>query len=212
MAKNAKSKYYVVWVGAKPGVYHTWDECSAQVKGYPNARYKSFPTRSAAEKAFHNGPASGDQKPSAGKSREKAEPQRGIVRDSISVDAACSGNPGVLEYRGVRTDTGAEIFREGPFPEGTNNIGEFLAIVHALAMLAKQGDQTTPVYSDSRTARSWIKVRKARTKLQPSAKTARLFQLIGRAEQWLRTHEFRNPILIWETRQWGEIPADFGRK
>ena len=35
-----------------------------------------------------------------------------FVKESIAVDAACSGNPGELEYRGVDLQTGEEIFRQ----------------------------------------------------------------------------------------------------
>lgn len=213
MAKNVK--YYVVWKGAKPGVYDTWKSCEAQVKGFPDARYKSFPTRKEAEKAFsesahsHVRPrASGPKKAAHTSSHEYHR----IIKDSISVDAACSGNPGVMEYRGVRTDSKEEVFHMGPFQDGTNNIGEFLAIVHALAMLAKKEDDTTPVYSDSRIAQGWVKAGKARTKLARGHRNHQLFALIERAEQWLKTHTWKNPILKWETERWGEIPADFGRK
>lgn len=43
-----------------------------------------------------------------------------------------------MEYRGVDTKTRKQIFIQGPFEEGTNNIGEFLAIVHGLALLKKR--------------------------------------------------------------------------
>lgn len=42
-----------------------------------------------------------------------------------------------MEYRGVYVRTGQELFRIGPYPDGTNNVGEFLALVHALALLKK---------------------------------------------------------------------------
>jgi ribonuclease HI len=213
MAKNAK--YYVVWVGAKPGVYDTWKACEAQVRGYPDARYKSFPTRKEAESAFRDSAHAHIKPRSTGSVRRSVHAKSeasGIIAHSISVDAACSGNPGVMEYRGVRTDTKEELFHMGPFPEGTNNIGEFLAIVHALAMLAAKGDSTTPIYSDSRIAQGWIKGGTAKTKLERNRKTQKLFELITRAENWLKTHTWKNPILKWETKHWGEIPADFGRK
>jgi ribonuclease HI len=127
------------------------------------------------------------------------------------VDAACSGNPGVLEYRGVDTRSGAELFRQGPFPEGTVNIGEFLAIVHALAMLKKiQSDW--PVYSDSRTAIAWVRDKKIKTNLQRTSKNEALFKLVDRALVWLNENRWKNPVRKWETTYWGEIPADFGRK
>jgi ribonuclease HI len=206
-----KQKYYVVWQGHTPGVYSSWEKCLSQVKNYPNAKYKAFPSKEEAEESYRDGPSP------AVKRIVKQNPSspahnKGFVANSISVDAACSGNPGIMEYRGVWTADAAEIFHLGPFRQGTNNIGEFLAIVHALALLDKKGDDSTIIYSDSRTAISWIKRKKANTKLPPNAKNADLFDLIRRAEKWLKDHQWKNPVLKWETDIWGEIPADFGRK
>lgn len=131
--------------------------------------------------------------------------------DAIAVDAACSGNPGPMEYRGVYIKTGLELFRIGPLQGGTNNIGEFLAIVHGLALEEKQGIRL-PLYSDSVNAQLWIKQGICKTKLEETAENAPIFDMIRRAESWLRTHTFRVPIYKWETKAWGEIPADFGRK
>lgn len=206
-----KKKYYVVWEGNEPGIYDNWNDTLLQVKGYPNAKYKSFSSKEEAEQAYSGGYVA--PKPGAkGKKRTVDLQDAPINWKSISVDAACSGNPGDLEYRGVYTEDGAEIFRQGPFKQGTNNIGEFLALVHALALLKKKEDSTTPIYSDSRIAMGWVKAGKARTKLTRSRANTPLFELIKRAEQWLSKNTVENPILKWETREWGEIPADFGRK
>lgn len=94
---------------------------------------------------------------------------------------------------------------------GTNNIGEFLAIVHGLALLKQKGFDM-PIYSDSVNAINWIKQKKCKTKLPRDAKTEELFRLIERAEKWLCENTYTTRILKWETKQWGEIPADFGRK
>jgi ribonuclease HI len=134
-----------------------------------------------------------------------------IIRESLAVDAACSGNPGLMEYRGVQVADNREVFHVGPFEEGTNNIGEFLAIVHALALLKKR-NQNIPVYSDSVNAIKWIAKKKCNTKLAKSARNRDLFELIARAEAWLQNNSYQNQILKWETKLWGEIPADFGRK
>ena len=134
-----------------------------------------------------------------------------IILDSIAVDAACSKNPGPVEYRGVDTKTGITLFKVGPLADGTNNIGEFLAIVHALAMTAQQG-VATPIYSDSRTALAWVRDRKCKTTLQRTPNNARIFELMRRAESWLQTHSYANRLIKWKTEEWGEIPADFGRK
>ena len=206
-----KQKYYVVWHGHHPGIYTSWEKCLAQVKNFPNAIYKSFDTREKAEDAYMTGP---DRKKSYPKKEttRSASKRSDYIADSISVDAACSGNPGLMEYRGVWSSDKSEIFHFGPVKNGTNNIGEFLAIVHALALLVKKKDHTTPVYSDSRTAISWIMRKKANTKLKMDKSNTQLFEMIYRAENWLKENRWSNKILKWETELWGEIPADFGRK
>ena len=121
------------------------------------------------------------------------------------------GNPGIMEYRGVYIQTGQEIFKVGPYKDGTNNIGEFLAIVHGLALLKQKGSNI-PIYSDSMTAQKWVRDRKCRTQWKPTANNAVLLELVKRAEAWLAQNTYSNPIIKWETKLWGEIPADFGRK
>ncbi len=211
MAKT--KKYYVVWQGATPGVYDDWGKCQAQIKGFPEAKYKSFESKEAAEAAFKDNfakhiyaqaKAGGASK--SGKPVSKTE----VLWESLSVDAACSGNPGLMEYQGVHTTTKQQVFHQ-KFALGTNNIGEFLALVHALAMFEKMG-KDTPIYTDSRTAMAWVKNKKCKSELVRNSKTEKLWQVVERAENWLKTHTWKNPILKWETEYWGEIPADFGRK
>jgi len=206
-----KQKYYVVWHGHKPGIYTTWQQTQAQVKNFPGAIYKSFTSRLEAEEAYGTTP---DIKRSFVRRKEavKAIKNTDFISESISVDAACSGNPGAMEYRGVWTSDKTEIFHFGPVQNGTNNIGEFLAIVHALALLAKKNDQKTIIYTDSKTAISWVKKKKANTKLKMDKTNFQLFEMITRAENWLKNNTWKNPILKWETETWGEIAADFGRK
>ena len=134
-----------------------------------------------------------------------------VRADAWAVDAACSGNPGPMEYQCIDLQTGARVFHFGP-TKGTNNIGEFLAIVHALALCWQQGLHQKTIYSDSYNAILWVKKRQCKTKLERTTETEHLFNIIERAERWLQTHDYRNPIIKWETKQWGEVPADFGRK
>ncbi|MGI6478508.1 MAG: viroplasmin family protein [Salinivirgaceae bacterium] len=206
MAKS-KKKYYVVWVGRIPGIYETWNEVKDQVHGYENAKYKGFESLDAAREAYEN-----DFNKYVGKYIvSKNSSVSNYIVNSIAVDAACSGNPGDLEYQGVYVKTGQRLFYQGPFKQGTNNVGEFLAIVHALAYCKKHGIDL-PIYSDSRNAMIWIKQKKAKTKLFKSYENQQLFDLIDRAEFWLSNNEYPNKVLKWETEAWGEIPADFGRK
>lgn len=203
-----KQKYYVVWKGHKPGIYQSWEECNAQIFGFIGALYKSFPDLRSAEKAYSEKPHLHFQKQ---KKTAGAYISGGIILDSISVDGACNTVTGDMEYRGVYTKTGEEWFRRGPFPDATNNIGEFLAIVHALALLKKTNNKM-PVYSDSHTALVWIKNKRAKTKLVKTDRNDEIFDLIRRAEHWLEKNTFENPLIKWVTSAWGEIPADFGRK
>ena len=206
----AKKKFYVVWQGVEPGVYSSWDECKAQVSGFENARYKSFDTQEEAENAFNDNPWK-----HIGKAKEKTirviPSDVKFLKESLAVDAACSGNPGLMEYRGVFVADGVEIFHVGPLKDGTNNIGEFLAIVHALALL-KQKNSHIPIYSDSVNAMKWVVRKKCNTKLEKTNDNKPVFDLIARAEKWLQENTYENPLIKWETNNWGEIPADFGRK
>lgn len=208
---KAKPKYYVVWSGRRTGVFLTWEECKAQVIGAQGARYKAFPTFEEAQRAYAEGAPPIEKSKSAVPRDKTCRPVDEIIQDAYAVDAACSGNPGKMEYRGVDVKSGIQLFHFGPIM-GTNNIGEFLAIVHALA-LQKQLGTSYPIYSDSRNALLWIKARKCRTKLAMNDKTAQAHELIARAERWLQQNDYSNiKILKWQTDRWGEIPADFGRK
>ena len=206
----SKKKFYVVWNGLNPGIYRSWDDCQAQIKGVKGAVYKSFDSKEEAERAYAS-PAYAYMKKKGETPSFTLDTLPPVVeRYALAVDAACSGNPGPMEYRGVYLGDGKEIFHFGPV-HGTNNIGEFLAIVHALAMLDKQGLKMT-IYSDSRTAISWVRKKCCKTQLERTEETEQLFQLIERAESWLKAHRVTIPIIKWETEQWGEVPADFGRK
>lgn len=215
-----KRRFYVIWEGRSPGIYDSWEEAKLQVDGYPGARYKAFDSQEAATRAFRGSPD--EQKQLL---RSIAQHSRGevlsifniddhpdVIRDSIAVDGACSHNPGPIEYRGVDVVTGAEIFHVGPIDGGTNNIAEYLGLIHALAFLHQTGNDHTVIYSDSRTAQSWVRNRGHRSKIEPKASNERIRQLLARADAWIQSHPYHARILKWDTDRWGEIPADFDRK
>jgi ribonuclease HI len=203
-----EKKYYVVWKGRKTGIFTAWNECKEQIYEFEGAQYKSFKTQKEAEVAFHK-PFTPEyiSQPKQSKIAHGTKP----IKDSIAVDAAWSTASLKMEYQGVYVATGKLLFHQGPFENATNNIGEFLAIVHALAMCKKE-KLTQSIYSDSKTAIAWIKKKKANTKLEHTPKNESLFEIIERAEKWLSENTYSNKILKWETQVWGEIPADFGRK
>lgn len=206
-----KPKYYVVWQGRKTGIFTTWEECAAQVSGYTDAQYKAFENREAAEIAFKSNyeDFKGKRVPTLSPAELALIGQP--IAESYSVDASCIVNPGPLEYRCVHTTSGKQLFHQGPFEHGSNNIGEFLAIVHALALFQQHGI-SAPIYTDSETALAWVKKKHCKTKLPRDERNAKLFDLIARAEDWLNKNDFANEVLKWDTNAWGEIPADYGRK
>jgi len=206
MANVKKPKWYVVWAGVTPGVYTSWEKAKVQIHEFPGAKYKSYENQQQAEAAFGQG------YPVISSSRHPVIPSsRNCLLPSFAVDAACDMTTGVMEYRGVDVETGAEIFGMGPYQGSSNNHGEFLAIVHCLAF-CKQRGLSEPIYTDSRTALSWVKHRLAKTTVIKTTQNTEVFSLIARAENWLKANTYPNRILKWETKKWGENPADFGRK
>jgi ribonuclease HI len=213
MAKK-KKKYYTVWKGHQTGVFESWNVCKKQIKDYQGAQYKAFDTLQAAKAALEGNYFDYIGKNKVSKSELSPEQLQKIGLpnyNSIAVDAASSGNPGIMEYRGVDTKTKKQLFIQGPFEQGTNNIGEFLALVHGLALL-KNNKSDRIIYTDSRTAMSWVKKKKCNTKLERNLKNKPVFDLVDRAIQWLNNNSYTTVIVKWETKAWGEIPADFGRK
>lgn len=238
MAK--RRKYYVVWEGNNPGIYDNWDDAKEQVEGVANARYKSFYSLQDATQAYRTG-ANSELEGMANlllqldsRKRSKAQPAEpkqpaevapAVAHDAempwrdipavdcnaIAVDASCLGNPGRMEYRGVDLATGKELFRVGVFEDSTNNIGEYLALIHVLALCKKHGVNRT-IYTDSKTALAWLRRRGAKTQLKRTQRNTRSFELLERADHWVRNNTWSNPVVKWATEEWGEIPADFGRK
>ncbi|MBR1792765.1 MAG: ribonuclease H family protein [Bacteroidales bacterium] len=221
MAK--KQKYYVVWRGKEPGIYEDWRKCEKQIKGVAGAQYKSYETRQEAENAYKNGytPTIGTGHPKKERVGVLEVGEDGVVRlkpgtidgpelNSLAVDAACSGNPGVMEYQGVYVASHTQVFHYKS-PLGTNNIGEFLGIVHGLAYLKKH-NLNLIMYSDSVNAINWVRQKVCKSKLPLNTKTQELWDYVHRAEQWLQSNTYTTEIRKWDTDRWGEIPADFGRK
>ena len=201
----SKQKFYVVWKGNNPGVYQSWEKCQNEIKNVNGALFKSFASLEEAKKAYDQGYEEYKQ------CLDYKNILDGPELNSISVDAASSGNPGVMEYQGVDTNTKEILFKMGPFNNATNNIGEFLALVHGIAVLEKKSEKKI-IYSDSITAMSWVRKKHCQTKLKRNEENEEVFVLVERAIKWLK--ENNNSIVIkkWDTKNWGEIPADFGRK
>jgi ribonuclease HI len=203
------TKWYVVWHGRVPGVYETWEYCKAHITNVPGAKYKAFPTHQAAVQAYAEG-----HEQHIGNPRVQ-EQSRGAVdgprAQSICVDVGTYGNPGRVMYQGVATHTGDVLFSSPSIPYGTNNLGEFVAIVHGLAYIKKNG-LDVPVYTDSVNARNWVRRKEVRSTLARDERSMTMWTLVDRALQWLHTHTDHATVLQWDTKAWGQIKADYGRK
>ncbi len=207
----AKLKFYVVWEGKTPGIYRTWAQCQEQIDGFHQAKYKSYNSLEEAEKVFKQGWKKHWGATKKSTKASTASKKDDIDYNSISVDVGTQGNPGPIEYKGVDTKTEEILFQVGPIENGTNNLGEFIAIVHALAYLNKRGSNKT-IYTDSMTALKWIKNKQVASTLVRDDTTKKIWELTDRAVNWLHHHTYNNKILKWNTKEWGEIKADYGRK
>jgi len=204
-------KYYVVLKGRKKGIYDNWDNCKEQINNFPNALFKSFETLESAKIAFHGRyNFIDDDNRSNVTHKVLVQPLNPLLEglNFLCVDAACSHNPGIMEYRILSLPLKIVQFHSPKYEDGTNNIGEFLALVHALAIHSKE----ELIYTDSITAISWIKNKKSNSTLTKTYKNKILFELVSRAEEWLINNNTNKKILKWQTKLWGEIPADFNRK
>lgn len=212
MAK--KKKFYVVWNGKPSGIFDSWDACQKASQGVSGAKFKAFPSRQAAELAYKEGAEAhwGQGKGTISAANIPFNTPNWPIAPALCVDAACNGKTGLTEYRGVMVPSGKEVFRQGPFKKGSNNIGEFLALVHGLAYL-QNNQQSLPIYSDSKTAMSWLYKQAVNSKVRTEdGLSPELESLVVRALDWLANNTIATDILKWDTKVWGEIPADFGRK
>ena len=199
--KKKASKYYVVWQGRKPGIYSTWDDCFFQVREESNAKYKSFSSYDQAQTAYKSSYHNYIGKPST----------KIKIKHGIAVDGACDHVSGRAEYQAIDLESNKKILHGGPYKKGTNNLVEFLALVHTLIYCHKY-HISSPIYSDSLTAISWVRDNKVRSSCPRCKENIILFQHVDQALEWLKKILYTNKILKWKTSLWGENPADFGRK
>ena len=166
-------KYYVVWQGLKPGIYDSWPQAQAQVKGRKDAQFMGFESFEQASQAYAqpyakalaarnkaSGKAntSGKKSSTNSKATIKAKTKAAAIKNSADVniysDGACSPNPG-------KAGTGIAIYYGdklnslwyGLFePNGTNNSAELYGLLEAFKMaqhFVKQ-NLSVQVLSDSK--------------------------------------------------------------
>lgn len=206
-------KIYVVWEWKQTWIFDSWESCKNSVNWFSNAKYKSFSNKENAEIAFKKWREFYYNK--SGKT-VKIKDNLETIKEHIpffskwiAVDAACSENPWKMEYRWINLSTWEEIFHE-KFKIWTNNIWEFLAIVHWLKYI---WDNDMIVYSDSKIGISWVKQWKCKTQFTHIwPESYAISNAIKNAELWLAENSIKHDILKWDTEKRWEIPADFWRK
>ncbi len=207
-------KYYVVWKGKQTWVFSSWNQVQPLISWFSDAKFKSFETREDAEHAFvlSREDFYGQSSLSLWKKWQNDKTiDVPFCIDAVAVDAACAWNPGILERRGVEVADGNEIF-SFRIEKGTNNVGEFLAIVSWFQRIFSS-DSDFFIYSDSKIAINWVKERKCKSLLRIESPSLPVWKFVQEAEEWLKTHEIDfSHLLKRRTSEWGEIPADFGRK
>lgn len=126
--------------------------------------------------------------------------------EGIAVDAAHSEKNGITEVQAVDLATGQQIFYCN-LGKQTVNIGEFLGVVEAAIYIIQNDFKPAVIYTDSMTAISWWKY-KSTASIKKSA-------LLGKAEIFLKVFSaYVDSIEVrhWNNKEWGETPADFGKK
>ena len=207
---KSENKFYVVRKWKKIWIFDSRNNCKESVNGFSDAKYKWFSNKEAAEIALQEWWEKYYEVKNVMKKDKAKNEEIPFFEESIAVDAACSGNPWEMEYRWIDLQTWDEIFHE-KFKIWTNNIGEFLAIVHWLKYL---WNDNRVIYSDSKIAMSWVNQRKCKTQINADKNSDfwTTLEAIQWAEKWLKENWIKHKILKRDTENRWEIPADFGRK
>lgn len=161
--------FYAVKAGRSPGIYHTWEECKAQVDGYPKAAYKKFATESAAREFIAGSPPPNNTaqttKPKVAKPRPSlVSPQESsdYNDDSIIIytDGSCLKNPGGPGGYATVIQLGKSVKELcGSEPSTTNNRMEMKAAIEALRFFDKPTDiilHTDSQYLRKGLAEGWV--------------------------------------------------------
>lgn len=208
------TQYYGVWIGRKPGVYDNWNDCKAQVDKFSGARYSKLKSTTKEEALLEFNKENNN---TIDNSKETIKSTNNVVNTSnkpienvLTVDGASNGLN--CEFQAVWYPSGEVAFKSKQYQGGTNNIAEFLGLVLAIKHLEKN-NLPLSVYTDSVTAMAWLRDKKANTTAKTTGKaTEELDKLINQAETYLKEKERKINIMKWETKSWGQIPADYGRK
>jgi ribonuclease HI len=146
----ATKKFYAIAKGVTPGIYTSWPEAEAQVKGFGGAKFKGFPSRAEAE-AWLKDPNKATAKSQTNtKSNTKKYPTPKLVNNCIEIytDGGAINNPGPGGYGVVIVVDGNETELSGGYTHTTNNRMELMACIKGIESLT---DKSRPIalFSDS---------------------------------------------------------------
>jgi len=121
-------------------------------------------------------------------------------------------NSGPSEYRCIDIKT-KEIIFSTKIGFASNNMAEFLALMQAL-ILSDSLKVSTTIFIDSWIAIAWFKNKRCYSRITLDDRTRDVYELIAECIDWLKKNKHRklNTVILWQTRQWGQIPADYNRK
>lgn len=141
---------------------------------------------------------------------DDTKPTSGLVVDASVVKINSKNSAGLAEIRGVDISSGKIVFNKSISWRTTNNIAEYLAIYVGFLYVDSLGKDMV-IYSDSTNAISWIRNGKCKTGFHSTDPKQQ--QNIIKAES-RTTSDWKNvkSVRFWNNKEWGENPADFGRK
>lgn len=158
------SSVYVVKKGTVPGVYSSWEECVAQVRGYPNPVFRKFPNRAMGENWLN-----------AERTSSKA-----IAYTDGSFNATTrTWGYGVYLYDTENEETHFEFSNSGTNHSDAHNVaGEIYGVVRAIQEALELGYSEITVYHDYEGIEAWATERWAAKKslTQWYQKKIKLFQ------------------------------------
>ncbi len=147
----AKKKYYAIAQGIKPGIYTSWPEAEAQVKGYAGAKFKGFPSREEAEMWIKNPDIPSTKSKSPKKDSPNNTFNKPVLADNcieIYTDGGAINNPGPGGYGVVIIVDGETTELSGGYKNTTNNRMELMACIKGLAALPVR-NRAVALFSDS---------------------------------------------------------------
>jgi len=160
-------KFYVVWKGAKTGVFSTWAEVQSNTQGRADAQFMGFPSKAEADAAFSstytkalmkrsltNNSSSNTITRKPPRNNDNKPAPKITAEIQIYCDGACSPNPG-------KSGTGLAVYKQGKVtslyyglyqPNGTNNTAELNGLLYAFKLAKKYLPEVEPVQilSDSK--------------------------------------------------------------